>query len=299
MRVTTLSKRAFENLEPLALSREVLNTESVILKYSDRGKPKIIKRLFYQDGEIFANKLYTLEMLSTNSRNLPNSFLIPDSLISVSGKIQGFSIPYMERINFQTFLTDEKNPLEEKKYFLYKVGEILNQMKAIRNHTRLNDLFLCDLHASNFIVNPDNKEMGVIDLDSCKIQGNKSSYSMFLNEFALLNNVKGKYRIVTDGSEKGYVTADENSDLYCYNMMLLSFLYGSTYINSLPLETYYSYLNYLKDIGINKELIDGFSDLVSNKPNENPFYIVPTLTKEQVCRAKCIVYKNVMKNKNR
>ena len=293
MKVTTLSKRAFENLEPLVLSRGILNTEACMLKYTDKGIPKVIKRLFYQDGEVFANKLYTLEMLSSNSKNLPSSFLIPDSLISVSGKIQGFSIPFMEGINFKTFLEDRNNPLEEKKYFISKVGEILNQMSAIRNHTDLKDLYLCDLHASNFIVKPDNKEIGVVDLDSCKIKGNKTSISLFLNPMALLNTVKGKYKINQDDR----VIADENSDLYCYNMMILSFLFGSTEVNYMSLEEFYNYLNYLKNIGISNELVNVFGDLVSNKANSNPVHLISSLNDEQICRAKCIVYKKVMKNK--
>ncbi len=297
MKVSTLSRRVFENLEPLVLSREIMNTEACMLKYTDKGIPKVIKRLFYQEGETFANKLYTLEMLSSNSKNLPSSFLVPDSLISVAGKIQGFSIPYMDGINFKSFLDSDKIPLEEKKYFISKVGEILNQMRAIRNHTELNDLFLCDLHASNFIVKPDNKEIGVIDLDSCKIKGNKSSVSLFLNPFALLNNVKGKYNINPNKNEKGYVIPDENSDLYCYQMMILSYLYGSTEINSFSLEEYYNYLDYLSYVGINEELINDFRDLVSYKPNANPSHLVSSLSNEQVCRANCIVYKKVKKNK--
>ena len=63
MKVSTLSRRVFENLEPLVLSREIMNTEACMLKYTDKGIPKVIKRLFYQEGETFANKLYTLEML--------------------------------------------------------------------------------------------------------------------------------------------------------------------------------------------------------------------------------------------
>ncbi len=236
-------------------------------------------------------------MLSSNAKNLPSSFLIPDSLISVSGVIQGFSIPFIEGINLKSFLSDDKVPLDEKKYYLSKVGEILNQMKAIRNHTGLDDLFLCDLHPSNFMVNPNNKEMKVIDLDSCKIKGNKSSISLYLNPLALLNTVNGKYKINPNPNETAYVIADENSDLYCYNMMLLSFLYGSTEINSFSSTEYYEYLNYLKRIGVSEELVSCFRDLVSNKYNSNPMHLISSLDSEQVCRANCIVYKKVMKNK--
>ena len=299
MKSITLSKRAFENLEPLVLSRDVLNTESCVLKFNYQGKPKVIKSLFYQEGLRFANKLYTLEMLSSNRKNLPSSFLVPEALISVSGNIRGFTVPYMEGVNLEDLLRDPKVSLEEKKYYLYKVGEVLNQMKAIREHSTLNDLYLCDLHPSNVLVNKDNKEIGIVDLDSCKINGNKSSVSLFLNPFALLNNVHGKYKIVKDGDESclGYVDADENSDLYCYSMTLLSFLYGSRNINNMELEEYYKYLDYLSYVGFNGELLVHFMDLVSNKKNSNPYHLVHTITSEQACRAKCLVYEKVKKNK--
>ena len=59
MKVITLSKRKFESLEPLKLSRDVLSTESQVFNFNYQGKEKVIKKLFYQEGDIFANKLYT------------------------------------------------------------------------------------------------------------------------------------------------------------------------------------------------------------------------------------------------
>lgn len=293
MNVITLSNRVFNNLEPLALSKSVLHTESTMLKFNRHGKPNVIKKLYYNDGEIFANKLYTLEMLSTNKDKIPRSFLIPDSLISVSGVIRGFSCPFMDGINFEDFLNDNKVSTEEKIYFLKKVGEILNQMKAIRNHSPLKDFFLCDLHSSNFIVNPYNKELGVCDLDSMKIGGNKSSHSRYLSEFALLNKVDGKYKNNAYNKDIAFVTADENSDLYCYMMMILSFLYGSSAVNLFDLSKFYDYLNYLEYIGVNKDLVHEFATLVSNKDNSNPSYLLESLNRQQVCRANYKVYEKV------
>ncbi len=300
MNVITLSNRAFSRLEPLALSKHVLHTESTMLKFSNHGNQEVIKKLFYQDGEVFANKLYTLEMLSTNKDKLPRSFLMPHSLICVSGIIQGFSSPFMDGINFEEMLNDNKVSLEEKKYFLKKVGEILSQMKAIREHTDLKDFFLCDMHASNFIVNPNNKDLGVCDLDSMKIAGNKSSHSRYLNEFALLNKVEGKYKKgANKNGDIAYVTADENSDLYCYMMMILSFMYGSSAVNSFDLDKFYDYLNYLEYIGVNKELVHEFASLVSNKDNGNPYYLLDSLNGGQVCRANYKVYEKVKNNVRR
>jgi hypothetical protein len=283
-------------LEPLKLSHDIIHSESTILNFKHKGQQKVIKKLYFQDGEIFANKLYTLEMLASNIKYIPNYFLVPEALICVAGNIEGFSIPYMEGDNLEGLLKDESCSLEEKKYYLKKIGEILNQMKAIRDHTSLKDFFLCDLHASNFIVKRDNKEVGVVDLDSCKIKGNKSSFSRYLGDYSLLNYVEGKYKINKGNpNEIGHVTADENTDTYCYILTLLTFLYGNSNINMMSLEEFYNYLNYLTDIGVNRELIDSFATIVSNKNNTNPYYLVDSINNEQVCRAKKRVYEKVNK----
>lgn len=62
-------------------------------------------------------------------------------------------------------------------------------------------------------------------------------------------------------------------------------------INNLNLEDFYNYLTYLEKIGINKELIEIFKNIVSNKDNENPYDLLDTLTTEQVARSRKIVYK--------
>lgn len=68
------------------------------------------------------------------------------------------------------------------------------------------------------------------------------------------------------------------------------YLYGEN-INNLNLGDFYNYLTYLEKIGINKELIEIFKNIVSNKDNENPYDLLDTLTTEQVARSRKIVYK--------
>lgn len=72
--------------------------------------------------------------------------------------------------------------------------------------------------------------------------------------------------------------------------MILNYLYGEN-INNLNLGDFYNYLTYLEKIGINKELIEIFKNIVSNKDNENPYDLLDTLTTEQVARSRKIVYK--------
>ena len=82
---------------------------------------------------------------------------------------------------------------------------------------------------------------------------------------------------------------DENTDLYCYSMMILNYLYGSN-VNNLKLEEYYEYLNYLESLGINSELINIWAKLLVNANNENPVDYLNSLSDEQVYRSRKFVY---------
>lgn len=294
MNVITLSQKKFESLEPLKLSRNTHNTEGQLYEFNYRGNNKVIKKLFHQKGIIFANKLLTLELLDTYSEYLPSAFKQPDFLISVEGKIMGFTTPRLYGSNLSDILHDSHISPKEHIYYLKKIGELLQQMKTIRKYSPLKDLYLNDLHESNFIIHPNNKELSVIDLDSCKIGSNIAFQSRFLTDKSLLNNVPYKYQINYDISIPGYVTADQNSDLYCYNMIILNYLYGAN-VDHLDLASFYQYLNYLKSIGINNELLDSFNRLVINADNKNPVNYLDSLTAEQVYRSKQTVYQKVKK----
>lgn len=294
MKVISLSKSKFEKLEPLRLSRETFNTEGTIYEFNYRGKEKILKRLFHQSGTVFANKLFTLEMLDTYKDYLPDNFYIPDSLISVNSTISGFTVPRIYGDNLTDVLNGWEISSKEKIYYLKKIGETLNQLKTIRKYSPLNDIYISDLHESNFMVNHNNKQLYVVDLDSCKIAGNTAFPAKYLTSKSLLQYTPNKYKINTDDSIPGYVTADESSDLYCYNIMILNFLYGSN-VNNLPLVDFYNYLNYLNYIGLDKQLLDCFDRVANTNKNKNPVNYLDSLTDVHIGRAKKIVYEKVTK----
>jgi len=294
MKVISISKSNFEKLEPLKLSRETFNTEGKVYEFNYRGNPKVLKRLFHQSGTVFANKLFTLEMLDTYKEFLPDNFYIPDSLVSVNSTISGFTVPRIFGDNLTDVLSDKNISFKEKIYYLKKIGETLNQLKTIRRYTPLTNIYLNDLHESNFMVNHNNKQLYVIVLDSCKIAGNIAFQAKYLTPNAFLQYTPSKYQINTDASIPGYVTADESSDLYCYNVMILNFLYGSS-VNNFTVPEFYNYLNYLNHIGVNRELLEYFDRLATNNRNKNPFNCLDSLTEEQLARAKGFVYTKVTK----
>ena len=293
MQTLSLSKKAFHNLEPLDIPREVFNTEAKIFEFQYKRVTKILKALYHLEGDIFDNKLYTIEMLNTFKQYLPENFYIPDYLVSVSKDIVGFTIPKANGISLTTVLKDKNFSTQEQIFYLKKVGFILEQLKNIRKYTPLKNFYLNDLHESNFNVNIDNKEIAVFDLDSCKIADNSSFSSRFLTSSSLASLVPEKYVINTsETSGVGYIVANEDSDLYCYSMMILNYLYGLN-VSNLNLEEFYDYLNYLDYLKVSKNLLDSFSNLVVPHHNENPMYYLDELTSEQIYRASNNIYSRV------
>ena len=294
MKVITISKKRFKELTKIVLSKNVTNTEAKILDLNYNGKEKILKALYYLQGTIFANKLYTIEMLDSNKDYLPSSFLIPDFLCTVSGEVIGFTLPKFEGSNLSDILLSTKIEFKEQIYYLKKIGEILNQLQNIRLYTPLDSIYINDLHESNFLVNLKNRELKVIDLDSCKIGHNKVFPSRYLCKDSILE-YSNKYKINNDENFMGYIKPDSNSEIYCYVMVILNYLFKDK-VNRLDLNEFYEYLNYLEYIGINKKLVTIFSKIVNNCDNENPYLYLDSIKDEQICRANKIIY-NKIKNK--
>lgn len=65
-------------------------------------------------------------------------------------------------------------------------------MKNIRKYTELKDFYIGDIHEDNFLVDTEKQEIFVADLDSCKI---------------------ADYKVT------------EETDIYCYIIMILNYLY--------------------------------------------------------------------------
>lgn len=300
MQIINISKKKFDSLVHVELGKEITNTEAIIYLLDYRGKEKVFKNLHRLSGSIFANKLYTLEMLSANSEYLPSGFVVPDALCTVNGNIMGCIEDYVNGVNLQSVLNNPKIDLKIKLHYIKLIGNILEQLKHIRSETPLKDIYLNDLHAGNFIVTT-NGELKTIDLDSCKICDNKPFPSKYLYHNGLLK-YSNKYNLYKKGDEYngeyeyrtefGYVEADENSDLYCYIMTILNFLYSDN-VGRMNIDEFFKYLNYLSSIGISKSLTDSFSKIVNNCDNTNPRDAISNLTYEQVARANKKVYKLV------
>lgn len=326
MKSIDISKRKYENLKQLELPKEVISTEASFYKMNHLNKTKVFKNLHRVNGAIFANKLFTLTMLDEYKEILPNSFVIPESFCSVDKEIRGFILPFIKGITLEAYLKDKKIDIQDQLFYIKKIGDILEQMDHIRNNTSLDSIFLNDLHASNFMIDPKKKELKVVDLDSCRICDSKPFPARYLTPLSLLNRTPNdkkydiykkelqdmeeksvlemmtyndyelyycKYRNYRD--ELGYVNSNKESDLYCYVILFLNYLYGSN-VGSFSLDEFYQYIYYLGAIGFDQNLLNAIGLIVTGAPNENIGKYLDSVTNEQVARANEKVYK-IVKNK--
>jgi len=291
MKTINISKNKFDSLNEMELSKQTLNTEAIMYDIRIKNKDKILKKLYNNLGVGFANKLYTVEMLNYYKNNLPSNFVIPDHLVSLDDKIIGFTVPKIDGINLTDLVTEKSVSNKEKLYYYTKIGETLNQLKNIRKYSDLKEIYINDLHESNIMVNLKNKELNIVDLDSSRILNNGSFAARYLGPTFFVDNKPHKYNYNNDSllNGPGYLFANQNSDLYCYNIMLLNFLYGDK-ITRMNIDEFYRYLEYLNKIGVNKELLDIFYDLTTTSDNKNPLNYLETLNDTQLARSKKLVF---------
>lgn len=317
MKVIPISKKKYEELTRLRLPRDVVSTEAILYRFNYHGEEKVFKNLLKLNGVSFANKQFTLSMLDEYRQIIPESFVLPDCLCTIQGKVSGFAMPYIEGINLESYLNNKNVKNEVKLFYIKKIGEILEQLDHVRNNSTLDSIYINDLHASNFIVQPKTKELKVVDTDSCRICDSKTMPARYLsplvllnfapiNKYSIINKRMNVLEVISEDEDKydynydykaelGYVEANKNSDLYCYAILLLNYLYGKPTetkggVSLMSLNTFSDYMFYLEKLGINKNLTNAFYKIISGADNENFYPYVESLTDEQVEKAKCKVF---------
>jgi hypothetical protein len=278
MKSTVISRHKFNKLKQYYLDDNIFNTECMLYILNEKDKwskeTKLIKKLYVNDGLTFGNKLLTINSLIDKKELIDIPKLVfPEKLVIIDNTVVGFTIPLIPSYNLQTLLSSPKLTDTQKIIYLKEVGEILEKMHEARKNNSISNFYLNDCHENNFIVGKkDNKVYGV-DLDSCSIDNNLPFGSRYLSVFSPIYEYQPKYDHKLNLSAGGSYIPNENTDLFCYNIMILNYLYQGK-ANYLSLEDFYNYLDYLYSIGLNHELIDSFARLYSYQNNINPYQLL-------------------------
>lgn len=241
----------------------------VILK----EEKKAFKKLNNAHGFYLGNKLITLVALEEATNLLsPKGFVVPEKIATVDSNVEGYTMPFIAGRNLEEILADDSIDIQTKVGYLKQIGSILREMETLRKNPKLEDFYLNDLHAANFIVDKNTDTLKVVDLDSCRISGNYPFGTKYLSSLTPLRNFS-KYDSNILKSCGGEFNANANSDLYCYAIVVLNFLFNEK-MHVKSIEEYLWYLNYLSNIGANKELIDAFALVYQESDNINFDYLL-------------------------
>lgn len=297
MKIINLRMHQLRRLKELELPKGTLNTEALMLILNKKqaktknGGRMLLKYLDAQDDEkVMARKMYTINMLN-GSKEYQNieELIIPDHVVVVEGKIAGFAMPLMENHrNLGNVIKDDNVELKDKFEYLSQVGNIIHKVKHAHDKNFI--MRFGDLNEFNFIIDSDDK-VNAIDLDSAYVgQDEPSNSAYYLLKNPYIKMVKEKYK----ANDKGILIPSENTDLYCYNMIILHTL-AKEPLFKVDMSTYYNYLEYLREIGIDKELVECFSNIYLPVDNINPRELLSNIKNDITEEAKFKTFKKEYK----
>lgn len=276
MRKYNISPNNYKNLKPLS-SVHGINNESTIYK-SPFNKDEIIK-IFYASNlneyekYYLENKLYTVtELYNLSNKDALPFCVLPESLVYTEKDFKGYSMKYIKGNTASQVLKNSAVPFDYSISILKNIGETLQRLNEYRQENDI-ELFISDLHEDNILVTP-KKEIKLIDMDSCKINGNDLSPSYYLFRNDKFWNLSDKY-IPTRFTYR----PNENTELYCYISIILNFLMKSD-IKGHSVDDINKYLAYLDTLKVDSSLLRAFERIYTHGNNINPYNLLETLNNE-------------------
>ena len=265
-------------------------------KYFNKDTLYDVFDVTHMESDLYVNDGYLYKKMNLgyssfdNKVNTINYLLDNKDIINIDELVLPIDIFYLNRdtgdivikekfinnINFRYVLTSSLYSFSEKIEYFKQIGLILDKMKNIRNNTSIKDFYLCDLYTDNFILNTNTNRINVIDMDSCKINGNNNCSSYYLFDNNVIDSVK-KYK----KKELSWFTEyeiNENTDILCYIIMLISFISGCD-INKVDIKEFYNYMDYLVNVGLSNKLVSILGKIYSNDDNINPYLLLDELNK--------------------
>ena len=281
-------------MDIINMSSKQITSNITLDSYNTSGYLKIVnyfnrKMVLKKIDPIRCDEVISKVLFLNRYKNLmPSNFVIPEFLALLDNKDLYMAIDYINGNNLGDVLKDKNINIRDKKIYLSYIGNTLEEMRHMRENPLLSDFCLGDLHEDNFIVS--NKKLYTIDLDDAKIDSISpiASYLQVGSLFSYLHT--DKYIIEDYNPYFVKYKVDYNTDMYCYIMVILNFLYGDN-VNNMNINDFYCYLDYLYKIGIDSSLLKCFNSIYSDFDNINPMNYIDSLTSNQIYRARKIVYK--------
>lgn len=269
-----ITDKEIESLRALNLGPDIVNCESSLFLIQIDNKTQLLKKfninILYSELD---NKLLTIGSLMDTASAFDERFILPQKIATIDDDVIGYLMNYIDNYNLGDLLKDPSIATSRKKGWLKEVGNILQFTEKLRNkYPELSKFYIGDLHVNNFMYNKKTKCLNVGDLDSCRIGKNIPSASLYMSTNSKVFFASDKYPI----NRFGINIPNRNSDIYCYIIMILNFLYGG-HVQKMNLKEYYDYLQYMKENGMSNELLDIFAKIYQPGDNINPVELIDNI----------------------
>lgn len=263
------------------LSLDFFNTKGDLLFFEYNNILRLLKGMNNVTPKEYQDHFKIINLLDKYRKILPSNFVLPDFLVRVDTAVKYFATTYINGDSLKAVLRDSSVSLEDKKEYLKDIGTILRKMDSIRNNTELSNFFLADIHEDNFIIDK-NGFLHTIDLDGGKFSEDNNPIAKYLITGSLITGCdSSKYKVNMSNPYFTSYLIDRNTDIYCYCIIILNYLYNGN-ISNCNMNEFYNFLTRMNDIGIDKELIECFERLFEDRDNINPCDYIDTLTTSQV-----------------
>jgi serine/threonine protein kinase len=265
METRNFTEKELNDKTRLKLGLGVVHTESDLFLC---GKD-LVKCFRYPTKKLMDRKIYTLRCLDDAREEIEEKIpelVLPNEYASLNNEVVGFVMDYINGPTLKELITNDNVSFEKKRDALVKVGELLERLKEVRKSSSdLKGFYVNDLHDCNLIVTKDGN-LRVVDIDSCKIDGNGRMVSLYLLQpyYSKMYSLD-KYR-----SRPGVILPNSESDIYCYVMMILKFLTGKNFTSDKE-DIFNRSLDKMRSNGLPIELYEAFRRVYQEEPNINPY----------------------------
>ena len=255
--------------EKIKLSDNIINIESQLFRINIVNEIKVLKRFLVCDLD---SKIFTINTLIKNKDCFDERFIIPERVAYLDDFMVGYIMRYVDNYNLSYILNSNEYSISFKKDLLRQIGNILLYADKIRNQNKeLSNFYIGDLHVNNFMYDKESKILTVCDLDSCKISPEFNFPSLYLLTSPSLSFMS-KYPLDINGDN----VINSNTDIFCYIILILNFLYGGN-VQKMGLTDYYNYLEHLINNGLSSELVNLFARIYSEDDNINPVGLIDAI----------------------
>lgn len=268
MEVYEFTQDKISNLEELSLYEKDFNSDSDIYRF----KEYVLKFFMTDDDYLLYEKKHNLDALIERRQLIEkyfDEFLLPLFYINKNNKFKGFGMEYIDGMSFNKLFDDSSIPLKEKFEIVIKLGELLERMSIVRKeNSSLRNFFINDIHCGNLFVTKDGK-IKVGDIDSVKIIERFDFDSYYLSQTFMTPMLELEKYDQIDGK----IICNEQSEIYCYIMILIKFMTGIDVGNT----SEYVYMDYLEKMakkGFDSELLEYFARVYKKEDNINPYPVL-------------------------